>query len=311
MEKNQRWNEISAQELKKWLEQGRDVTVIDPFPLQQYEQQHIPGAKNVCVYQVSFPQDLKEVVPDLQQEVVIYSATDLTREGTTAAEKMERMGYQNITLLKGGLASWVGAGYPMEGKEPMRKEDEGPIFAMKDALYHVDTGMSVIEWAGRNPNGKHQGTLKLSKGQLTVKGGEVGGSFEIDMTSIKNRDLEGDALQPILVAHLLSDDFFFVKMFPKASFTIQSAQVVDEPTLSSPNFSVLGVFEMLGIRREIQFLATVNSTEDGGISAEAHFDIDRTQWNVIYGSSRFFRHLGMHLVYDLISLDLRIVARPG
>ena len=193
MEKTQTWKEISTTELQHWLDQGRDVTVIDPFPLEQYEQQHIPGAKNVCVYQVSFPQDLKEVVPDLKQEIVIYSATEMTREGTTAAEKMSRMGYQNIFLLKGGQAGWIDAGYPLEGKEPMSREDEGPFFAMEDALYHVDTGMSVIEWAGRNPNGKHQGTLNLSKGQLTVQGGEVGGSFEIDMTSIKNRDLEGDA----------------------------------------------------------------------------------------------------------------------
>jgi hypothetical protein len=34
----------------------------------------------------------------------------------------------------------------------------------------------------------------------------------------------------------------------------------------------------------------------------AHFDFDRTRWNVIYGSSRFFEHLGMHLVFDLISI---------
>ena len=210
MEKIQTWKEISPAELHQWLDQGRNVTVIDPFPLQRYEQQHIPGAKNVCVYQVSFPHDLKEVVPDLKQEVVIYSATEMTREGTTAAEKMGRIGYQNITLLKGGLAAWVGAGYALEGKEPMRKEEEGPLFPMKDAVFQLDTEVSVIEWAGRNPNVKHDGTLSLSKGQLTVQGGEVGGSFEIDMTSIKNRNLEGDALQPILVDHLLSDDFFFV-----------------------------------------------------------------------------------------------------
>ena len=44
-------------------------------------------------------------------------------------------------------------------------------------------------------------------------------------------------------------------------------------------------------------------------TAEAHFDIDRTRWKVIYGSSRFFKHLGMHLVFDLISIQCRIVFR--
>jgi hypothetical protein len=88
MNMTQTWKEISASELHHWLGQGRDVTVVDPFPLEQYDQQHIPRAKNVCVYQVSFPQDLKDVVPDLEQEVVIDRATEMTREGTTAAEKV-------------------------------------------------------------------------------------------------------------------------------------------------------------------------------------------------------------------------------
>jgi len=41
---------------------------------------------------------------------------------------------------------------------------------------------------------------------------------------------------------------------------------------------------------------------------EAHFDIDRTRWNVIYGSTRFFEHLGMHKVFDLLSFQIRMVA---
>lgn len=40
---------------------------------------------------------------------------------------------------------------------------------------------------------------------------------------------------------------------------------------------------------------------------EAHFAIDRTNWGIIYGSARFFEHLGMHQVFDEISLCLRLV----
>jgi hypothetical protein len=42
------------------------------------------------------------------------------------------------------------------------------------------------------------------------------------------------------------------------------------------------------------------------VSIEAHFDLDRTTWNVLYGSSSYFEHLGMHLVYDLITVELRV-----
>ena len=35
-------------------------------------------------------------------------------------------------------------------------------------------------------------------------------------------------------------------------------------------------------------------------------EIDRTRWNVMYGSGTFFEKLGMHLVNDLIALELFI-----
>ena len=55
-------------------------------------------------------------------------------------------------------------------------------------------------------------------------------------------------------------------------------------------------------------MATITRTPENGLAAEAHFDIDRPRWNIIYGSTRFFEHLGMHLVFDLISIQLRILA---
>lgn len=63
-----------------------------------------------------------------------------------------------------------------------------------------------------------------------------------------------------------------------------------------------------GVTAEVEFDITVNQTVENELLLEAHFDIDRTRWNIIYGSSRFFEHLGMHKVFDLISLQLRIVA---
>ena len=56
-------------------------------------------------------------------------------------------------------------------------------------------------------------------------------------------------------------------------------------------------------------MATVTPTADRRMAAEAHFDFDRVRWGIIYGSRRFFEHLGMHGVFDMISIQLRIVAR--
>ena len=97
-------------------------------------------------------------------------------------------------------------------------------------------------------------------------------------------------------------------MFPKATFILDAAEVVESPTLGLPNFDVKGTFELRGVKADMHLLATVNRRVDGSVSIEAHFDLDRTRWDVLYGSSRFFEHLGMHLVYDLITIELRVFA---
>ena len=131
------------------------------------------------------------------------------------------------------------------------------------------------------------------------------------MRTIHNTNLAGDELQPVLESHLISDDFFFVEMFPEAVFTIEQTTPLEPASLSSPNYRVAGTLSLRGLRAKQEFDTTVNRLPDGRLTAEAHFDFDRTRWNVIYGSSRFFEHLGMHLVFDLISLQMKIVTRSA
>jgi polyisoprenoid-binding protein YceI len=128
------------------------------------------------------------------------------------------------------------------------------------------------------------------------------------MNTIHNINLEGDELQPVLEAHLHSDDFFFTKMFPKAVFTVKEAKRIEPCWLTVPNYHVKGELKLRGVSADLEFDATVALGEDGSLVMEAHFDIDRTRWNVIYGSTRFFEHLGMHKVFDLLSFQIRIVA---
>jgi polyisoprenoid-binding protein YceI len=120
--------------------------------------------------------------------------------------------------------------------------------------------------------------------------------------------VQDDEFQPVLIAHLKSDDFFLTKLFPTAKFKILSSTPVKEPFLSVPNYKINGTLELRGLKAQQDFMATVTKTPENGVAAEAHFDIDRTRWNIIYGSTRFFEHLGMHLVFDMISIQVRIVA---
>jgi hypothetical protein len=51
--------------------------------------------------------------------------------------------------------------------------------------------------------------------------------------------------------------------------------------------------------------------QDGTFKAQAALDIDRTLWGACYGSGKLYERLGMHLVNDLISVELFIVAREA
>jgi len=228
-----------------------------------------------------------------------------------AAGKLQRAGFASVHILAGGLEAWHAQGFELEGSESVLPQDRGYPAPLQDGTYTLAADESIIEWAGRNPNTKHHGILNLSEGSLTVDAGNISGKFKIDMNSIRNLNLEGDELQPVLEAHLKSDDFFFVKLFPWAWFHLKIAHPVDEPTYTLPNYQIGGNLELRGVTAPLTFTANMDHAEDGSITADAHFDFDRTRWGIIYGSSRFFKHLGMHVVYDLISVQLKIKLHPA
>ena len=307
MEDAKSFAKITAEELYDKVGQDPSLIVIDTLPKELFDKRHLPGARNACVFQVVFPSEVKAVAPDCDREVVLYGSSSASHDSVTAAEKLLRLGYCKVFVLTGGLAAWKQAGYPLKGDDP-DSADDGDHLVLDDRSYTVDIEKSIIEWTGRNPNTTHNGTLRLLRGDITIRQGSLNGTFEIDMHSLKNMSLEGDEWQPVLVAHLKSDDFFFAEKFPTARFTIDAARKIGE-SLTSANFEVEGALELRGLRNAMKFLATINNSSDGAISAEAHFDFDRTRWKIIYGSSRYFEHLGMHLVFDPISIGLRIVAR--
>ena len=307
MEDAKSFAKITAEELYDKVSQKTSLIIIDTLPKELFDKRHLPGAQNACVFQVVFPSEVKAIAPDRDRELVLYGSSSVSHDSVTAAEKLVRLGYSKVFVLTGGLAAWRQAGYPLKGNDP-DSVDDGDRLVLDDRSYTVDIEKSIIEWTGRNPNMTHNGTLRLFRGDITIQQGSLNGTFEIDMHSLKNLNLEGSEWQPVLISHLKSDDFFFAEKFPTARFTIDSARKIGE-SLTAANFEVEGALELRGLRNAMKFLATINNLSDGAISAEAHFDFDRTRWKIIYGSSRYFEHLGMHLVFDPISIGLRIVAR--
>src|SRR5512136_3486900 len=108
---------VTHETLRAWMEEGRDLVIIDILPGDVYRKRHLPGAKNACVYEVVFPQQVEAIVPDRSREIVVYGSRIVSMDAVTAAEKLARLGYQRVHVLGGGLAAWQEAGYPLEGDE--------------------------------------------------------------------------------------------------------------------------------------------------------------------------------------------------
>jgi ABC-type phosphate transport system auxiliary subunit len=75
-----------------------------------------------------------------------------------------------------------------------------------------------------------------------------------------------------------------------------------------PVFTIKGSLELKVVVCGQDFPTEIVAQENGQVKVAAAFDIDRTRWGVIYGSGRFFESLGMHLVSDIISIELFLVA---
>ena len=194
---------VASEELLKWRETKKSFYLIDTLKDDHFQKAHVPGASNACVFEVTFLDQVKSITDDKNAAIVVYGSSDRSMDALTAVEKLHREGYQQITILKGGIESWRSLGYPLEGDSLDLSEDPGTKLVLDDGTYHIDTDQSTIEWAGRNPNTKHFGTIGISNGQVSI--------IEINMNSIENFSLKGDELQPVLISHLNSDDFFFVK----------------------------------------------------------------------------------------------------
>ena len=70
----------------------------------------------------------------------------------------------------------------------------------KKSTLGVNTSESKVAWLGKKVTGEHSGVISVAFGDLQFEGDKLsGGSFEIDMKSIKNTDIENEEYNQKLV----------------------------------------------------------------------------------------------------------------
>jgi polyisoprenoid-binding protein YceI len=176
------------------------------------------------------------------------------------------------------------------------------------ATLNVDTQKSTLNWLAKKVTGEHNGTINITKGSLTVDGTKLtGGSFEIDMTSIKCLDLTDAGYNGKLVDHLKSDDFFNVTSFPKAVFKITKVTPIAGAKVGEPNFTIVGDLTIRDKTNPVTFPATVG-IKGGNVTASAKIAVDRSKYNVKFRSKSFFENLGDKMIYDEFEMNTTLVA---
>lgn len=169
--------------------------------------------------------------------------------------------------------------------------------------YTVVTEKTLVSWEGKGVGKAHNGTIDVKSGTLLFNDGmPVSGKVVIDMTSIKNHDLDSEDMRERLINHLKSDDFFSVDKYPEAHFTITSSE------LKGAELHLRGNLNIKGRSHPAEFKSGI--TEEADIySFTGRLEFDRSLYDVRYGSGKFFDNLGDKLISDAIILDFELYVK--
>jgi len=175
--------------------------------------------------------------------------------------------------------------------------------------FTVDTTASSVRFVGNGVGKNHPGSFRLSNGTLSVAADTVnGGQFTINMASMQIEQPE-DMFQTKLKSHLAGPDFFDVTKWGTAKFEITDVKPYaatggDRSVIAGANYTVSGNFTFKDVRKNISFPAKITTT-GAALTAQANFDIDRTQWGIRYGNDK---SLGDKFISETVNIQLNLKA---
>lgn len=171
------------------------------------------------------------------------------------------------------------------------------LTAVEAQTKKIDVAKSLITWTGKKITGEHEGTIKFKEGELVFKDNKItGGNFVADMTTLNNTDQTGSS-KAKLEGHLKSDDFFGINNFKTAILTFKNITPKGNNT-----YTIIATLIIKGISNPVIFDLIVK-----GKTATANLKIDRTKYDIKYGSGSYFDDLGDKTIYDVFELKVDLV----
>lgn len=162
---------------------------------------------------------------------------------------------------------------------------------------NINVKTSQIKWEGKKVLGAHDGSINFKSGSVTTKNGKLtGGTFTVDMSTIVVKDLEAGKGKEKLEGHLKSDDFFGVDNYSESTLVFKNVK-----DLGQNKYKVTADLTIKGKTNPIEFDATFSGKE-----GMAKVIIDRTKYDIKYGSGSFFDNLGDKAIDNDFTLDITL-----
>jgi len=162
----------------------------------------------------------------------------------------------------------------------------------------VDVSKSKISWVGKKVTGQHSGTVNLKDGALVFDGKKLkGGSFTVDMNTIAVTDLTADQGKEKLEGHLKAEDFFGTAKYATSKLVFKTIAAGK----TAGTYTVTADLTIKEKTNPVTFDITVK-----GNTATTSFSVDRTKYDIKYGSGSFFEGLGDKTINDNFDLTVSL-----
>jgi len=104
-----RVRECTVDDVKKRLDRGEKLILIDTREESEYAKDHLPGA--IHLGKGIIERDIEARVPDFAQEIILYCGGGF--RSALAGDNLQKMGYKNVISMDGGIREWREKNYPL------------------------------------------------------------------------------------------------------------------------------------------------------------------------------------------------------
>lgn len=101
--------EADYHDIKKRLDAGEKLILVDTREDSEWANGHIPGA--IHLSKGIIERDIEKTVPALDAPIVLYCGGGF--RSALAADNLQKMGYNNVISMDGGWRGWTEANFPV------------------------------------------------------------------------------------------------------------------------------------------------------------------------------------------------------